>query len=173
MLKERVLKALSNQVNAEFYSAYLYLGMSAFADRAGYKGVANWLYVQSQEEMAHAVHIYKHILERGEAPSFADIKAPQASYDSVKEVFERVLAHEKHVSGLIDNIATIAMEERDHATYNFLAWFVAEQVEEESSAEELVSKVKLIGDNPALLYDLDTALAARTFTDPFPPAAAD
>jgi ferritin len=147
--------------------------MSAFADHSGYKGVANWLYIQAQEEMRHAAHIYKHILERGETPSFADIKAPQVSCNSVKDIFERVLAHERHVSELIDNIASIAMEERDHATYNFLAWFVAEQVEEEASAEELASKVKVIGDNPALLYNLDAALAAKTFTDPFPPSADD
>jgi ferritin len=173
MLKERLSKALSDQVNAEFYSAYLYLGMSAYADRAGFKGIANWLYVQSREEMAHAIHIYKHVLERGGAPAFDDIKASMAEYGGIKDVFEKVLSHERHVSGLIDNIASMALEERDHATYNFISWFVSEQVEEESSAEELVSKARLAGDNPALLYDLDATLSARTFTDPFPPSAAD
>ncbi|MDR1019509.1 MAG: ferritin [Synergistaceae bacterium] len=173
MLKERLSKALSDQVNAEFYSAYLYLGMSAYADRAGFKGIANWLHVQSREEMAHAIHIYRHILERGGTPSFDDITASRAEYGGIREVFEKVLAHERHVSGLIDGIASIALEERDHATYNFIAWFVSEQVEEEASAEELVSKARHAGDDPALLFSLDAALAARTFRDPFPPSGDD
>jgi ferritin len=173
MLKERVSKVLSDQVNAEYYSAYLYLAMSAYADRIGYKGVANWLFVQAQEEMAHGTHIYRHILERGETPAFAEIKAPKTSFNGIKEVFEKVLTHERHVSELIGNIATIAMEERDHATYNFITWYVNEQVEEESSAEELVAKVNFIGDNVGLLYNLDAALAARKFVDPFPPSQGD
>lgn len=168
MLKESVLKALSDQVNAEFYSAYLYFGMSAYADRLGYRGVANWLYVQSREEMAHAVHIYRHILERGESPALGDIKAPPASFGSIKEVFEKVLAHERYVSDLINKIASIAMGEQDHATYNFLAWYVSEQVEEEANAEELLSKVKLADNNTGAMYNLDASLAARKFVDPFP-----
>jgi ferritin len=173
MLKERVLKALSDQINAEFFSAYLYFGMSAYADRIGYKGVANWLYVQSQEEMAHAAHIYRHVLERGESPALGDVKAPPSSYGSIKEVFEKVLAHERHVSDLINKIASVAMEEQDYATYNFLSWYITEQVEEEASAEELVSKVKLIADNAGLMYNLDASLAARKFVNPFPQTSED
>jgi ferritin len=171
MIKESVLKALSDQVNAEFYSAYLYLSMSAWADREGFKGTANWLFVQSREEMAHAVHMYQYILERGASPSFADIKAPAVNFTGAAgaaEVFEQVLAHERKVSGLINAIATLARNENDHATYNFIMWYVNEQVEEEANAEELAVRVRMIGDNKALLYSLDTALASRTFTDPFP-----
>jgi ferritin len=167
MIKDSLVKALGEQVNAEFYSAYLYLDMSAYADRAGYKGIANWFFIQAQEEMAHAVHIYRHVLDRGAAPSFSDVKAPQGSYASIKEAFEKTLAHERLVSGLINKIATLAQEEKDHATYNFIMWYVNEQIEEEASAEEIVAKINLTGGHPGLLFDLDSRLGARTFSDPF------
>ncbi|MDR1943497.1 MAG: ferritin [Synergistaceae bacterium] len=161
------MKILSDQVNAEYYSAYLYLAMSAYADNAGYKGVANWLYVQAQEEMAHGSHIYKYILERGGAPAFSDVKAPRESYGSISEIFEKALAHERHVTELINKIADFALKERDHATYNFILWYVTEQIEEESSAGEILEKVKRVGDNPGLLHSIDAQLAARVFNDPF------
>jgi ferritin len=167
VIKESLVKALSDQVNAEYYSAYLYLAMSAYADRAGFKGIANWLFIQAQEEMAHGTHIYQHVLERGGTPAFADIKTPETSFGSIKAVFEKVLSHERMVTERIHKIATLAQQEQDHATYSFITWYVNEQVEEEASAEELVAKVSLIADNSGLLYNLDAALAARTFTDPF------
>jgi ferritin len=167
MIKETLVKALNDQVNAEYYSAYLYLTMAAYADRSGYKGIANWLFIQAREELAHGTHIYRHLLERGASPSFADIKAPQAAFDSIAGLFEKVLSHERHVSELVNRIATLAEEEKDHAAYNFIARFVSEQVEEEASAEEIAVKARLIGDNPGLLFNLDAELARRTFTDPF------
>jgi ferritin len=172
MIKDSLVKALSDQINAEYYSAYLYLTMSASVDRLGYKGIANWLFVQAQEETAHATHIYRHLLERGAAPRFADIKAPQVSYDSLKDVFEKVLAHERHVTELINKLASLAMAENDHATYSFIMWYVNEQVEEEANADELVSKLKGAADNPGLLYNIDAELGARQFADPFPAADA-
>jgi ferritin len=167
VIKESLVKALSDQVNAEYYSAYLYLAMSAYADRAGFKGIANWLFVQTQEEMAHGTHMYRYILERGGTPVFGDIKTPEISFGNIKEVFEKVLSHERIVTERINKIATLAQQEQDHATYAFIFWYVNEQVEEEASAEELIAKVSLAGDNSGLLYNLDAALAARTFTDPF------
>jgi ferritin len=167
MIKDSLIKALSDQVNAEYYSAYLYLTMSAYADRVGYKGIANWLFVQVQEETAHGTHIYQHLLERGAAPSFSDVKAPPASYGSIKEVFEKVLTHERHVTELINRIASLSVKEEDHATYNFISWYVNEQVEEESAAGDLVAKLNNIGGNTGLLYSLDAELATRQFTDPF------
>jgi ferritin len=167
MIKESLTKALSEQYNAEYYSAYLYLAMSAYADRAGYKGIANWLFIQAKEEMAHGTHIYQHILERGAAPSFKEIKAPEVSFNSIKEVFEKVLAHEQYVTELISKIATLALDEKDHATYNFIMWYVNEQIEEEATADELLSKINLTGSHPGLLFDLDAQLGARTFNDPF------
>jgi ferritin len=167
MIKDSLAKALSEQVNAEFYSSYLYLDMSSYADRAGYKGIANWFFIQAQEEMAHAVHIYQHILERGARPSFSDIKAPQNSYADIKEAFEKTLTHERLVSGLINTIATLAQEEKDHATYNFIMWYVNEQIEEEATAEEILAKINLTGAHPGLLFNLDADLGGRTYSDPF------
>ena len=167
MIKDSVVQALSDQFNAEYYSAYLYLSMSAYADRLGYKGIANWFAVQSKEELAHGTHIYQHILERGGTPSFQDVKAPKTSYESLKAVFDQALAHERHVTELINRIASLALDEKDHATYNFIQWYVDEQVEEESDAEDLAVKFGRAGDDPVLLYAIDSQLAARKFTDPF------
>ena len=167
MLKEKLSQALSDQVNAELYSAYLYLAMSAHSDRAGFKGFANWLDIQAQEEMAHAMHMFSHILERGATPSFQAVEAPPAEFDSLTSLFEKVLSHEQYVSQRIDKIATLAMQESDHATYGFIQWYVNEQVEEESSADEILQKLKYIGDNLSMLYTLDTELGTRVFIDPF------
>ncbi len=167
MLKESVVTALSEQVNAEFYSAYLYLGMSSCADRMGFKGIAHWFYVQFQEEMAHGLHMHGHILDRGAAPSYADIKAPEASYPSILAAFDTTLAHERYVTSRIDDIATLAMKENDHATYAFISWYVNEQVEEEATADGIVQKLRNIGENAALLLALDAELGARVFVDPF------
>ena len=168
MLKPSLSKVLSEQVNAEYYSAYLYLTMSAYADRSGFKGFANWFFVQAQEEMAHGTHIYQHLLERGAMPTFADVKVPQNDFNSLEETFAKTLAHEQHVTELMNNIASIALNEHDHATYNFIMWFINEQVEEEANADELLTKVRLIGNNTALLYNLDAELATRVFVNPFP-----
>ena len=167
MIKDSIAQALSDQMNAEYYSAYLYLAMSTYADRAGYKGIANWFFVQAREEMAHGVHFYQHILERGAAPSLADIKKPETSFGGIKEVFEKTLAHEKTVTARIDKIATLAQDERDHATYSFIMWYVDEQIEEESGVEEILAKLNLAGDNSGLLYTLDAELGSRVYTDPF------
>jgi ferritin len=168
MIKEPITKALSDQLNAELYSAYLYLSMAADADRLGYKGVANWLQIQAKEELAHGKHIYRHILDRQATPTFGNITAPETSFNSIKAIFEKVLAHEKHVTELINNIASLAMQGNDHASYNFIMWYVNEQVEEEANTSEILSRIHMIGDNPDLLYSLNAELAARVFVDPFP-----
>jgi ferritin len=167
MIKDSLVKALNDQFNAEYYSAYLYLAMSAYADREGYRGIANWFAVQAKEEMAHGTHIYRHILERGGVPAFQDVKAPEASFGSLKEVFAKALAHERYVTNLIDKIATLAQNEKDHTTYSFIQWYVDEQVEEEADAGDLAAKFDRIGDNPGLIYALDAELGKRKFTDPF------
>jgi ferritin len=172
MIKDSLVKALNDQLNAEYYSAYLYLSMSAYAEHTGFKGIANWLFIQAREEMAHGTHIYHYILERGALPVLVDIKAPATSYSGVKDLFEKVLAHERHVSELIGRIATLAQEEKDHAVYHFIMWYVNEQVEEEASAGDILNRINLMGNNTALLYHLDSEFAARTFTDPFAGSAA-
>ena len=171
MLSEVLTKALSDQVNAEYYSAYLYLAMSAAADKMGLKGTAHWLFVQAQEELAHGTHMYEYLLERGAAPSFPAIEQPPASFANPNEIFEAVLSHEQNVTKRINALATLAMQESDHAGYQFMMWYVDEQVEEESGVTEILDKLRLIGDNQGLLLTLDTALAARVFVNPFPATA--
>ena len=168
MLSEKLTQALSNQVNAEYYSAYLYLSMSAAADKLGLKGVSSWLFVQAQEEMAHGTHMFQYILERGATPSFAAIDQPPAAFADAHEIFEMVLSHEQKVTASINAIATLAMQESDHACYQFMMWYVNEQVEEESSASDVLDRLRLIGDNDGLLLTLDSELAARVFVNPFP-----
>ncbi|MCL1914404.1 MAG: ferritin [Eubacteriaceae bacterium] len=169
MLSDKLTKALSDQVIAEYYSAYLYLAMAAVVDRMGLKGTANWLYVQAQEEMAHGTHMFEYILNRGATPAFAAIDQPPADYPDINEVFKKVLSHEEMVTKRINALATIAMEEFDHACYQFMMWYVDEQVEEESNAKEILDKLKLIGDNTGLLLTLDNEFASRVFVNPFPP----
>ena len=168
MLSEKLLKALSDQINAEYYSAYMYLTMSASADQMGLKGAASWLFCQAQEEMAHGTHIYQYVLERGAAPSFAAIELPPVSYKNVDEIFEAVLEHEQLVTKKINNIATIAMQESDHAAYQFMMWFVNEQVEEEASVSEILDKLRLTEENKGMLLAVDSELGARVFVNPFP-----
>ena len=171
MIHEKLVSALSNQVNSEYYSAYLYLTMAAAADRLGLKGASNWLFVQAQEEMAHGTHIYEYILDRDATPSFATIELPPTSFADICTIFETVLSHEHKVTASINSIATLSMQENDHACYQFIMWYVDEQVEEEANARDVLDKLRLIGDNTGLLLTLDTELAARTFVNPFPATA--
>ena len=168
MLNDKLLQALSNQVNAEYYSAYLYLAMSAAANQMGLAGTANWLFVQAQEEMAHGTHIYQYILERCEAPAFAAIDLPPTTYANIDDIFKMVLAHEQKVTKSINDIATLAMQASDHACYQFMMWFVNEQVEEEASVSAVLDKLKFIDGNKSMLLTLDSELGARVFVNPFP-----
>jgi len=168
MLSKTLTEALNDQVNAEIYSAYLYLSMSAYAEGASLKGAANWLYVQTKEEMSHAIHMYQYVLDRGAAPVLPAIEAPEASFTSLAGIFEKVLAHEQKVTERLNKIATLAMKENDHACYQFIMWYVNEQVEEESNAQEILSKLALIGDNKGHLLSLDNELGTRMYNNPFP-----
>ena len=168
MLSKTLTKTLNDQINAEMQSAYLYLAMSSYVEAAGLKGAANWLYVQTREEMAHAMHMYQYVLERGAVPELQAIAAPAVNFSGLKDIFEKVLAHEKAVSESINDIATLAMKENDHACYQFIMWYVNEQVEEEASTTDIMFKLDLIGENKGLLLGLDRELGMRTFDNPFP-----
>ena len=161
ILNEKLTKALNDQVNAEYYSAYLYLTMSAFAECSAYKGAAKWLFAQAKEEMTHGTRIYQYILERGASPSFAGIPLPPVSFTGMKDIFEQVLAHEKKVSESLNKIATLAMQENDHACYQFMMWFVNEQVEEEANAADITGKIQLADGNKSLLLFIDNKLGER------------
>ena len=168
MLSEKLTQALNDQVNAEYYSAYLYHSMSACMESAALKGAANWLFVQAKEEMAHGINIYQYVLDRGAAPILTAIPKPPESFADIKAIFEAVLEHEQKVTGLINALASLALREDDHACYQFIMWYVNEQVEEESNASDILSKIQLIGDDSGLLLTLDAELAARAFVNPFP-----
>jgi ferritin len=167
MLSESLTKALNDQVNWEMYSSYLYLSMSADAENAGLKGTANWMYVQAREEMAHAIHMYQYVLDRGAKPELMAIDAPDTNFGGLKDIFDKVLAHEQKVTERINNIATLAAKENDHACYQFIMWYVNEQVEEESTCTDILSNLELIGENKGQLLNLDKDLATRVFNNPF------
>jgi len=166
MLSEKMGKAFNDQVNAELYSSYLYLSMEAYFQSLSLKGFANWMRCQAQEELFHAIKIYDHINERGGRVTLTTIESPQVEWKSPLDVFEATLAHEKKVTGLINNLVDLAMSEHDHASNSFLQWYVNEQVEEEASADDVIQKLKLMGDVPNGLFMIDRDLATRVFTMP-------
>ena len=168
MINEKLVKALNEQVNAEYFSAYLYLSMSAFAERAALKGAANWLFVQAMEEMTHGLHMYQYILDRGAAPVLTAIESPTSVFTGINEIYEMVLSHEQKVTERINAIASLALKENDHACYQFIMWYVNEQVKEEANASDIIGRLQMIGKDKGLLLSFDNELAARTFTNPFP-----
>ncbi len=168
MLNEKVEEALNKHLNAEFYSAYLYLSMAAYFHSANLDGLANWMRVQVQEELAHTMKFFDYINERAGRVVLTAVEGPPSEWDSPLAVFEDAYRHEQHVTSLINGLVDLALEMRDHGTNNFLQWFVAEQVEEEASVDEVVQKLKLVGDDPNGLFMIDRELAQRVFT---PPAA--
>ncbi len=170
MVTEKVVAALNDQINAELYSAYLYMAMSAYAANAGASGAANWLRVQALEEFTHADRLYRHLLSRGAKVVLAPIDGPPAAWESIQHVFEETLKHEQKVTALINALVTLAQEEKDHATESFLQWFVNEQVEEEENAQDVLDKVRLAGGPGPGLFMVDGELGQRAFV---PPAAGE
>ena len=166
MLSDKMENALIEQITAEFYSSYLYLSMSAYFESKGLPGCANWMQAQAQEEWFHGMKMYDFVNERGGRVILKAIDQPPAEWDSTLAVFENVLQHEQKVTGLINNLVNLALDERDHATNIFLQWFVSEQVEEEASAGAVLDKLKLIGNDPNGLFVLDGELGQRVFTPP-------
>ncbi|MFO8031555.1 MAG: ferritin [Desulfohalobiaceae bacterium] len=161
MLSAKMEEALNQQVNAELYSAYLYLSMSAYFSEVNLNGFAHWMRLQAQEELSHALKIYDYVNDRGGRPFLDTIDAPPKSWESPSQVFENVLNHEQKVTAMINNLVDQAIQEKDHATNNFLQWFVSEQVEEEASANEVLEKVKMTGDQGGGLLVLDQELGKR------------
>ncbi|HEX5643137.1 MAG TPA: ferritin [Thermoleophilia bacterium] len=173
MLDQKMQDAFNSQINWELYSGYLYLSMaSKFAD-LGMSGGQNWMTVQYQEELAHARIMFSYVLTRGGRVILEAIDRPESEWPGGLEMYQEALEHEQGVTARIHDMASLALELKDHATYNFLQWFIAEQVEEEETAMDWVGKFKMVGEHPAGLYQLDKELAARTYTAPTPLAALD
>ena len=172
MLSQKLHDAINAQINAELWSAYLYLAMSMDAEAKGYKGVANWFYVQFQEEQAHARIFMNYLNSRDAKVTLLPIAEVPATWNSVLDMYKQTLEHEKKVTSLINNLAYIANEDRDFASINRLNWFIDEQVEEEESAREMISTVEAVEDNKYGMYMLDKELAARVYNVPSPLATA-
>jgi ferritin len=168
MVKKKIEAALNKQCNAELYSSYLYLSMSAYFQSINLPGFANWMRVQTQEELVHAMKFYDFINERGGRVTLQKIDSPPTKWASPLNAFESAYKHEQKVTGLINDLVNLAVGEKDHATNIFLQWFVTEQVEEEASADEVVQKLKLVGKDSGGLFMLDGEMGQRVFT---PPAA--
>lgn len=171
MLSQQLHEALNAQINAEMWSAYLYLSMSVDAEAKGLKGVANWFYVQFQEEQDHARILMNYILSRDAEVRLQPIAEVRTSWSSPLEMFRDTLEHEQKVTAMINNLAAIAAEDKDYASSNMLVWFVDEQVEEEESAREMIGACEAVEGNKFGLYMLDKELAARTYTQAAPLAS--
>ena len=161
MLKKSVEDALNKQVNAEFFSSYLYLAMSSYFESIPMKGFAKWLRLQAKEEMAHGIKIYDYIIEAGGKPKLTAIDAPKTPWKSAQDVFEQVCEHEMKVTGLMYALVELSQKEKDHGTTNFLAWFVKEQVEEEANANDILAQIKIVGNIPGHLFWLDHQMGKR------------
>lgn len=165
-MNKKVSEALILQVNKEFYSAYLYLSMNQFFEEEGMPGMANWMYQQFLEEQFHAKKMLKYLNTRGMKAELQQIDKPQVEWPTTMSVFNNVLEHEQAITASINNIQSIAVDEKDFATMNFLQWFIDEQIEEEENAHNLIKQLQLIGDNGYGLLMLDKELALRTFAEP-------
>ena len=144
MIKKEVLDALNEQINAESYSAYMYLSMAAYFENMGLSGFANWMRVQYQEESAHALKFFNYVTERGGKVVLKAISQVPVDFDGIVDVYEKTLVHEIHVTELINNLVNVAVKASDHASQSFLKWFVDEQVEEEANVEKILATLKLI-----------------------------
>lgn len=166
-----VQEILNKQINAEFWSAYLYLSMSAWFEEKGLKGFANWMRIQFQEETTHALKLFDYVTERQGIVKLEPIAAVQTEWKSILDAMEETYKHELKVTELIYNCLDVAEKQKDRATMSMLQWFVDEQIEEESNVDEIINQLKLIGDNGQAIYLLDKELSTRVFVDSTAPTA--
>jgi ferritin len=169
MLNPKILEAFNKQINAELFSEYLYLSMAAYFEAESLKGMAHWMRMQADEERIHALKFYDFIHNRNGRVTLTPIDAPKTQWNSPLDVFEDTYQHEQKVSGLINDLSNLALQEKDHMAHQFLEWFANEQVEEEAAALTIVDQLKLVGDHGVALYLLDQQLGQR---QPAAPAAA-
>jgi ferritin len=166
MISDKLNDALNGQINAELYSSYLYLSMSAWFSTRSLPGFATWMRCQAQEELFHATKMFDYLNERGGTVVLEAIAKPDATWDSPLAVLKQVARHEAHVTQLINDLVNCALDERDHASTIFLQWYVTEQVEEEASVGEVVNRLKMIGNDSAGMFAMDMEMGKRIFTPP-------
>ena len=168
MLSQKLHDALNAQINAELWSAYLYLSMSMDAETKGYKGVANWFYIQFKEEQDHARIFMNYLNSRDAKVDLKPIDEVPTTWNSVLDMFNQTLEHERKVTALIGNLAEIAKADNDFASVNRLVWFIDEQVEEEETARDMIASVEAVEGNKYGMYMLDKELSARVYAEPSP-----
>ncbi len=164
-LKEKVESVLNKQINAEFWSAYLYLSMSAWFQEKGLKGFASWMFVQYQEENTHAIKLYNFVIERQGSVKLQPIGAVPSDWEDIRTLMEDVYKHECLITEMIYDCIEVAEAEKDRATMSMLQWFVDEQIEEEANTDDIINQLKLIGNDGQAIYHLDKELGSRTFVD--------
>ena len=162
MISGKMQVALNDQLNKELFSSYLYLAMAAYFEDQNLTGMSQWMRLQADEEHQHALKFYDFLIRVGSRVKLGQIDEPKFEWDNPQQAFEEAYAHEQFISKSIDQLADLAIDERDHSTNTFLHWFVDEQVEEEAAASEIVQKFNLIGDSKSGLFMLDRELGSRT-----------
>ena len=166
MISNKISSAINAQINWEFWSGYLYLSMANHFESIGRKGIANWFRIQFKEEFAHAQIFINYLNARGAKVVLSPIKEVPSEWASPLEAFAATLAHERQVTSLINNLYALAEEEKDFATRQMLNWFIAEQVEEEETAQDLIDNFTLVGEDGTGIYQIDAELAKRTYKAP-------
>ncbi len=165
MISEKMAEAINEQINAEMYSGYLYLSMAVDFAEKNLDGFEHWMRLQAQEELDHGMRFLDYLQERGGHVELETIEKPEVEWKTPLEAFEYVYQHECKVTGMINDLVDLAEKEKDRATVNMLQWFVDEQVEEEDSADEIVQKLKMVGDNPSALLMMNEKLAQRPVSE--------
>ena len=155
MLPKKVEEILNVQIEKEDYSSQLYLSMASWAENNGFEGVSNWLYAQVEEERVHMLKLVKYVNERDGVAVIPGIEAPPSDFENIFVAFDKVLAHEKFISGSINEIVAVCIAENDYTTQSWIQWFVNEQIEEESSVKAIIDKLKLLGENNLYMFDRD------------------
>lgn len=167
-MNAKVYDLMNDQINKELYSAYLYLAIADYYKDAGLDGYANFYFIQAEEERDHALIFRKYLLENDEIPVLKAIDAPDKKFNDFLEPLQAAYEHEQYVTGLINNIYKVASEEADYRACKFLEWFIDEQMEEEDTARDMITKMELFGENRHSLFELDAQLQARVYSTPSP-----
>lgn len=162
MLTEKVEQILNEQILKEDYSSQLYLSMASWAENKGFEGVSDWFYAQAEEERIHLLKLIKYINERDGISVIPGIDKPPVDFGNIFDLFDKVLAHEKFISGSINEIVAMCVAENDYTTQSWIQWFVTEQIEEESSVKVIIDKLKLLGENNLYLFDRDIMSIRKT-----------
>ena len=155
MLTEKVEAILNEQIQKEDYSSQLYLAMASWAENQGFDGIAKWLYAQSEEERVHMLKLVRYVNERDGAAVIPGMETPPDDFGNVFDMFDKVLAHEQYISKSINDIVAVCIAEKDYTTQNWIQWFVTEQIEEETSARNIIDKLRLVGKQNLYMFDRD------------------